>query len=438
MSRFFYVFFAILLSHIAIAQSAQIQGVVISKITSPVYLFEVEDGAPKLIKSTRTAPDGTFSMEIDPSYEGFYLIGGFTKLAGQYPLYIKKGDKISVRIENKALFFEGEISTAHQILQHWNQMKAETLGHIMSYFLSSSSTRSKMGALKKELKKVTDFRSNISTRDKPFKEQMDAFIAFDLDYHTFQRLKPGLATSYHLYVGKDKLNDDIILQYPWGKELLVLYADQANPKGSLQAGIDYLKTDRQKGFYLSEKEVPNLKTYAAFEQFMQHFGTYLDVPNLREQIDVLGVKLLNEQVGAKGSAFSLPDRDGKLIGLKDFKGKVVLINVWATYCAPCKAQMPFLDQLKKKLAKEEDLVFVGVAFDGPKGKATWEKMIVEKNMTGIQLFGGGGGNLLAKDYGIKAMPRYLIFDRDGKLVTANAPIPNGPGLEKMLLETLKK
>lgn len=426
-----------LLAFCAVAQNSRIVGKTSTGIRNPIYIFEIINGAPKLLKSTMSDADGSFILEFAPAYEGFYLLGGFTKLAGQFPLYIKKEEQISLKIDNKTLVFADRLSAENQVLQDWNQLRKETLSHIMSYFLSRNNPQSSIAKLKTELDKVTEFRRDISMSDKLVKQNMDDFVAFDLDYSAFQVLKPNLASAYQLYLAKDKLSDDAILKYPRGRELLVLYADQKHPTGSLQIGLDNLKTERQKALYLLEKEVPKLKTYAAYEAFMQDYGRYMEVDGLREDNERLGAKLLNERVGATGSAFSLPDPTGKNYGLKDFKGKVVLINVWATYCAPCKVQMPFLEQLKEKMKSHEDMVFVGVAFDGPRALETWKKMIVEKNMTGLQLFGGGGGNLLAKDYGIKVMPRYLLFDREGRLVTANAPAPGTPSLEKMLLETLK-
>jgi thiol-disulfide isomerase/thioredoxin len=393
-----------------------------------VYLFEVENGATKLVKSTRTSADGTFSIAFDPVYEGFYIIGGFKELAGQYPIYVKKNEQINLKIEKKELTFTDQVSTENKSLENWNQLKRSVV---------SDATKTKAENMATLATKAKSFLGKMNSTDKLFTKQMKSFVTFEQVYEQLKPMNSALSAIHFSALGKVFKTDDVFA-YPKGKELICLYAHTGLRFQPTKKAIDFLESDRQKGLYVYEEKLLSAKTYANYEEVMQEYGQYFKDSNLEAKVEALGTKLLNEKVGAKGSAFSLPDRNGNLIGLKDFKGKVVVINVWATYCAPCKAQMPFLDRLKKKLEGEQDLFFVGVAFDGPKGKETWKKMIVEKNMTGIQLFGGGGGNLLAKDYAIKAMPRYLIFDRDGKLVTAHALPPGNAGLEKMILETLKK
>lgn len=429
-----------LLAFCAIAQSSRLTGSTNSGTRGAVYLYEIVDGAPKLLKSSMSSTEGTFSFEFEPSYEGFYLLGGFTKAAGQNPIYIKKNDNLQVDIVNRELKFVGTVNPENASIMQWQSLRKEMLENTASTYISSKASKTN-AIFNSNIKKADAFLGGIKTENKMFNQSMNSFVKFDLDYHIFQFLKKdqhvsGLS-SYKCYAGVNMLKDDAVLAYPRGRELLVLYADQKNTSGSLQFGLDNLKSPRQKAFYLWEKEIPSVKTYAAYEAFMQDYSSYMDVDGLRDDNERLGAKLLNERVGATGSAFSLPDPNGKNYGLKDFKGKVVLINVWATYCGPCKAQMPSLEALKTKMKDQQDVVFVGVAFDGPRALESWKKMIVEKNMTGLQLFGGGGGNLLAKDYGIKVMPRYLLFDREGRLVTANAPAPGTPSLEKMLLETLK-
>ena len=97
-----------------------------------------------------------------------------------------------------------------------------------------------------------------------------------------------------------------------------------------------------------------------------------------------------------------------------------------------------VNKLETELHDEKDLVFIGVAQDGPRAKGTWLKLIKERQMGGIQLFAGGGNNVLAIDYKIKVMPRYLLFDRNGNVVTTEAPLPSSPELKKLLLAQLAK
>jgi len=72
--------------------------------------------------------------------------------------------------------------------------------------------------------------------------------------------------------------------------------------------------------------------------------------------------------GAPASDFTLRDLDGKQVHLSDFQGKVVLLDFWATWCVPCQAELPQLEELYQK-HKDEGLVVLGIAMDGPESVA---------------------------------------------------------------------
>ncbi|WP_029278736.1 TlpA family protein disulfide reductase [Pedobacter borealis] len=426
MKQLFTIVALMVLNSFAFAQTTEIRGVLKPNINKVVYLFQVEDGETKLVKSVKLAEDGAFILSFDPSYEGFYMIGGFTALAGQFPLYLKKGDTVTVRIENGFMEFSDKLTIENRLLGGWQGYK------LSSPSLAPSSAESFDAYLK-----VIPTKHNNS-----FNQLVKSFMIFDFDYSRFIYLKrnpnEGSSILYKNLIVKDKFIDDAVLSYPKGKELITLYADYAASIDKSRSAIDFLTTDRQKGLYIFGKEAPNLKSYEIYEQFMNKYGKYFQSPGLKAKVEALGAKLYNATPGRKGSNFSFPDQDGKMVSLSDFKGKVVLVDVWATFCGPCLALVPALNKLEAELHDQKDIVFIGVAQDGPRGKATWLKLIKERQMGGIQLFVGGGNNVLAKDYKIKVMPRYLIFDRQGNVVTAEAPFPSSPELKKLLLAEISK
>ena len=129
-------------------------------------------------------------------------------------------------------------------------------------------------------------------------------------------------------------------------------------------------------------------------------------------------------------AFTLEDNHGKTVTMDDFKGKLVYVDIWATWCAPCKAELPFLKKTEEKFA-DKNIVFVSVTIDKEKDKQKWMDMIEKEKLGGVQLFGGEGG-AFQKFYNATSIPRFLLIDANGKIISVTAPRPSNSELEKQL------
>jgi len=142
------------------------------------------------------------------------------------------------------------------------------------------------------------------------------------------------------------------------------------------------------------------------------------------------LRMLNEEYekwshlasGKPAPDFTYADINGKEFSLSDFKGKYVYIDVWATWCSPCKKEIPHLEELEEAM-NQYNLEFISVSVDTDKKK--WEKMVKEKEMKGVQLYAKGWETSITKDYYIKGIPRFILIDRDGNIINANAPRPSG-------------
>ena len=134
-------------------------------------------------------------------------------------------------------------------------------------------------------------------------------------------------------------------------------------------------------------------------------------------------KISLENMPKKGESaidFSYPDHTGKEVSLSSLKGKMVFIDVWATWCGPCKAQIPALQQLEQEY-HDKNITFLSVSVDTDKDK--WFEMVQDMNLGGIQLWADGWSQI-TKDYSIWGIPRFMLIAADGTIISTDAPRPS--------------
>lgn len=126
--------------------------------------------------------------------------------------------------------------------------------------------------------------------------------------------------------------------------------------------------------------------------------------------------------GEKAPVFDFETPDHEKISLSDLKGKLVYLDFWATWCAPCRKEIPFLKQLEQDY-KDENIEFVSISIDNISDYEQWKLMIKEKEMSGIQLFAGNETPIL-EAYGIQFIPRFVLIDASGNYINSSAPKPS--------------
>jgi len=149
-----------------------------------------------------------------------------------------------------------------------------------------------------------------------------------------------------------------------------------------------------------------------------------------KQIGDMVKKMDNIAIGKK-PAMTLPDANGKMVSLADYKGKIVLVDFWASWCAPCRKENP--NVLKAYNAfHDKGFEVLGVSLD--ESKAKWETAIKDDGLRWTHVSDLKAWNSpYVKDFGITGVPTSFILDREGRIVAKDL---RGEELQKKLAELL--
>jgi thiol-disulfide isomerase/thioredoxin len=168
----------------------------------------------------------------------------------------------------------------------------------------------------------------------------------------------------------------------------------------------------------SEKDIQKFKASTKSEKYLG-------------KLDKLVAKWEPISPGKPVPDFSFTDIKGQPVKISDLKGKLVYIDIWATWCGPCIAEHPHWDKLKADY-KDKDVAFLTVSIDD--SREPWEKMVKEKKMDGLQWFAENAWQSeLAQHFMVNGIPRFLLLDKEGKIIDPSADRPSGP-----IRETLDK
>ena len=201
------------------------------------------------------------------------------------------------------------------------------------------------------------------------------------------------------------LSDDL-------KQFDALLAEHKGEKTDAVARILYMKA-----MLYSQVLHDDAKADALMNQLTNDFSGTEFVTKLENQQaqEAEGQKIQAGLVeGAQFPDFNEKDVMGKPLSIANYKGKVVLIDFWATWCGPCVGEMPNVVATYQKY-HDKGFEIIGVSLDSDKGQLL--NFIKENNMTWQQYFDGQGwSNKLAVKYGIQSIPMTFLLDGNGKII----------------------
>lgn len=174
----------------------------------------------------------------------------------------------------------------------------------------------------------------------------------------------------------------------------------------------------------------SVKNAGAKETAYNDFMAVVANPTYKTSIQEIYTNYKNMSSNALAPDFVYHNVDGKQVSLKSLRGKYVYIDVWATWCAPCKAEIPFLTKVEEDY-KNKNIHFVSLSVDKMADKAKWQAYVKDNKLQGIQVMADKDfTSEFVKKFNINSIPRFLLIDPKGKIVSGDAKRPSDPELRK--------
>lgn len=142
-------------------------------------------------------------------------------------------------------------------------------------------------------------------------------------------------------------------------------------------------------------------------QFKAKSSLYTGVPNVKKP----------------APDFRLVSVEKDTVALNQFKGKLVYLKFWASWCGDCIKQVVPQRKIEADLASNSSIAFVNISVD--EDLEAWEKSVARNKLIGVELVSKGGNDAGINDnYGINEIPRYIVIDKNGVILDNNAPKPS--------------
>ncbi|GGA71844.1 hypothetical protein GCM10008015_10660 [Flavobacterium palustre] len=397
-------------------------------------------------KEINLKPDGTFSENLSINYEGIYAL---ETSKNRMPIYFSKDSKMSITADDSnfsaTLKYTGKGSIENQYIAEKTIITSEI--SFEDYKLNETDFLKK---LEKTINSVKRLFETTQFSDDYFKqkESLNLHYLEQKNVLYYNRLHNNATNDYVVSENFPKYDKKIDLDNEADFLFSIDYQDIVMTKF-----FENIKGDEGSFFVSAKNAIPEIKALKSqsiknrlilngindiniensyYKKTYNEFISITNDPKTKEILTTNYNKTIAVEPGKPSPSFNYENHKGGETSLESMKGKYVYIDIWATWCGPCRQEIPSLEKVEEQF-KGKNIVFVSISVDNSKDRERWSKLITEKKMSGIQLLADKEfDSKFIKEYNIKAIPRFILIDSNGNIVTAQAPKPSDPKLIELL------
>lgn len=402
------------------------------------------------LKEISLKPDGSFSETFPISYVGTYTL---TTADNRMSLYLTKNTKLSLTVDNanfyQTMVYTGKGSAENQYIVRKTAItlpiKQEEI-----YKLGEAEFLARLNEIKSAMLKNFE-TTKFDDADFAKKEKQNIFF--------FEQLYLLNYPSYHAHYAKIQgfkpadtfPKPDPLINVDDNEAFLFSnsYKQFVNEKFSQYLDSKMTPLDQYMAVY-ALPEIKKIKSESIRNAYVQTLSYEISAgnpnsaelykelmalssnPYFKKELAEKYEKTQKLAAGVPSPQFDYENHNGGKTSLASLKGSYVYIDVWATWCGPCRQEIPSLQKVEEQF-KDKNIKFVSISIDAKKDHEKWSKMVTDKQLGGIQLFADNDWNSqFVKDYAIDGIPRFIIIAPDGTIFNADAPRPSDPKLVDLL------
>lgn len=411
----------------------------------------------KIIKEITVLEDGTFTDTLQNIESGYFT---FKYGNENSSFYLKPGYNLNLALNtnefDESIKYTGNGSIENNYLAQ-KYLNEEGLGDLRAYQYLGTLTEKdfvhKMDSIKQIdssfLKEQKDLDPNFKTLEEAsitykWVNQLNNFEA----YKNYISEVKGFKVSANFPDFEKGLNledENLIIVNNYNMYLNRYYSKKAADlveKDSIDHDLAFLKTVSND---VKSSKIKELLLYSSARygvSFTTNLQNYYDIfmanstdEEHKKDITEKYNKLIKVSKGQPSPKFvDYENYAGGTTSLDDLKGKYVYVDVWATWCGPCIREIPSLKKIEKQY-HDKNIAFVSMSVDRQNDYDKWRKMVEEEELSGIQLYAPKGNKSeFYTNYGIMGIPRFILIDPEGNIISSNAPRPSS----KKLIDTFNE